>query len=727
MFRRALAEGSRERQAVLAAVAALGFSCVVTQLALMRECLAAFAGNEMVLGVVLGLWLLLMGLGAWLGRMTSGSPRSLAYLSVALHWIALLPLLQVFALRTLRDVIFTRGAAVGLNETVAGVGALLMPYCLVAGWTLTLACAILGRWEGPSGIGRAYFADTLGSIAGGALFSFILVRVLDHLAMLAVPALLCLLSAAALSHVRGKSGLSLVSLGLGVGLCVAAVSGDPDGLATRLQYRHHHVLARANSPYGRLVVLKTDGTLDFLENGVPLVTTRDDQHVEETVHYALAQRPEADRVLLISGGISGTAREILKYNVRQVDYVELDPLILELGRKYLPENFSDPRIRIHARDGRLLVRQITEPYDVILLDVPAPASAQLNRFFTAEFLAEARRALTPDGVLSFSLGRYENFVSPDLARVLACAWLSLEGSFSNRLMLPGGRVFFLASNGPLHTNIAERLEQGSIATRLVNRHYLEAMLTPDRLADLERALAHPSAVNRDFNPVLYYYHLRHWLSQFDHRLGPVPIASLAVLAFYLLRLRGSSAVLFASGFAASALEFVLLLAFQILCGSVYHQVGVIVTVFMLGLALGAWWANRRLGAGGAFKDRRALRRSAMALGLYALLLPLVLPRLAPAAAAGPPLPVIQIVIALLTLVLAMAVGLQLPLAGRIESGSTAGVAARLYTADFMGAFLGALLASTWLIPLLGVSGVCWLCAGLNLAGAAVFHFRKAVS
>jgi predicted membrane-bound spermidine synthase len=89
--------------------------------------------------------------------------------------------------------------------------------------------------------------------------------------------------------------------------------------------------------------------------------------------------------------------------------------------------------------------------------------------------------------------------------------------------------------------------------------------------------------------------------------------------------------------------------------------------------------------------------------------------------------VIQIVIALLTLVLAMAVGLQLPLAGRIESGSTAGVAARLYTADFMGAFLGALLASTWLIPLLGVSGVCWLCAGLNLAGAAVFHFRKAVS
>jgi len=727
MFRRALAEGSRERQAVLAAVAALGFSCVMTQLALMRECLAAFAGNEMVLGVVLGLWLCLMGLGAALGRLSGRSPRSLALLGLALHLVALAPLIQVFALRTLRDVVFTRGAAVGLNETVMSILVLLAPYCLVAGGALTLACVILGRWEGAGAIGRAYFADTLGSIAGGALFSFVLVRALDHLALLIVPALFCLLAAAALSYVEGKSGLGLATVGLGMGLGLAAVWGDLDGLATRLQYPHHHILTRANSPYGRLVVLETDGALNFLQNGVPWVTTRDDQRVEETVHYALAQRPEAGRVLLISGGISGTAREILKYNVRQVDYVELDPLILELGERHLPERLSDPRIRAHAQDGRLVVRQTKEPYDVILLDVPAPASAQLNRFFTAEFLAEARRALTSDGVLSFSLGQYENFVSPDLARVLASAWQSLEGSFRNRLMLPGGRVFFLASDGPLHTNIADRLEQFGIPTRLVNRHYLEAMLTADRMADLQRALDHPSARNRDFSPVLYYYHLRYWLSQFDHRIGPLQIALLAALVFYLFRLRGCGVVLFASGFAASALEFVLLLGFQILCGSVYHQVGVIVTVFMLGLALGAWWANRRLGAGGAMGDRRALRRSAVALGLYGLSLPLLLPRLAQAAEAGPPLPLIKFFIALLTLILAAAVGLQFPLAGRIEGGGTAGVAARLYTADFMGACLGALLASTWLIPLLGVNGVCWLCAGLNLAGAAVFHFRKAVS
>ena len=102
---------------------------------------------------------------------------------------------------------------------------------------------------------------------------------------------------------------------------------------------------------------ESDGQYDFIENGIPITSTRDDQHVEETVHYAMAQRPEARQVLLVSGGISGTAREILKYDVRAVDYVELDPLILALGQKYLPQNLADSRIRVINTDGRLFVKQ----------------------------------------------------------------------------------------------------------------------------------------------------------------------------------------------------------------------------------------------------------------------------------------------------------------------------------------------------------------------------------
>ena len=729
---------------VLLAVGALGVSCVMTQLALMRELLGAFSGNELVLGVVLGNWLLLMGLGAGLGRASDKLRRPQAVLVVMQILVAVLPLVQVFLLRALRNVVFVRGAAVGVTGTVISAFILLLPYCLVAGYALILACSLLARKEGAAGIGRVYVADSLGSIVGGVLFSLVLVRFLDHAGILIYPAGLNLLAAGVMGFRAGHKRLSTLALALAIAATGAAVLVDLDGISTGWQYPRQHIVARANSPYGKLLVTESAGQFDFIENGIPLTSTRDDQHVEETVHYAMAQRPDARRVLLVGGGISGTAREILKYPVNGVDYVELDPLILKFGRKFLPENLADSRIRIINTDGRLFVRQTGEKYDVVIVDVPAPATAQLNRFFTVEFLAEVRRVLSPNGVVSFPLGHYENYVSPELARVLGSACQSLKQSFPNVLVIPGGQVFFLGSDGPLFEDIASRIESQGIKTKLMNRHYLDATLAADRMTDMQRATARPAALNKDFNPVLYNYYLRHWLSQFQTGFGVLQALLLVLLCIYLARLRGAAAVIFASGFAASALEIVLLLAFQVLCGSVYSQLGVIVTVFMTGLALGAMMVNKaspgfKTGRAGCpqpaaaarserapyQKPARCLALLAFSIALFGLILPIMLVILSHVALFHTSTLAAQAAIGLLTFVLAALVGALFPLANRNEFDGTVAGASRLYTADFVGAFLGALLASTLLIPLFGVAGVCLLTAALNFLGGAMIQFRKA--
>ena len=179
---------------------------------------------------------------------------------------------------------------------------------------------------------------------------------------------------------------------------------------------------------------------------MPLFSTHNVEQIEETVHYAMAQRPDARRVLLISGGVSGTAREVLKYPVEAVDYVELDPLILEVARRFLPESLADPRIHVIQADGRLFVRQTHERYDVVIVDVPDPSTSQLNRFYTREFFAEVRRILAPGGVLSFSLGTYENYLGKELARLIGVAHRTLRRSLRQRAdasrqtgLLPGLR------------------------------------------------------------------------------------------------------------------------------------------------------------------------------------------------------------------------------------------------------------------------------------------------
>ena len=768
---------------MLWALAGLGMASVMTQLALMRELLCAFAGNEMVLGIALGLWLLLTGLGTSLGRTADKLRNPLAVLFTAQILIAVIPLAQVFAVRALRNVVFVRGAEVGVTGTVLSAAVLLLPFCLVAGYTLTLACSILIRRGDASAAGRVYVADSLGSVAGGALFSFVLVRFLDHIALLAVPALLNLAAAAWLGRAgvgtarcavraafsgatippaASRAGTSqrdvptnsifpakplrreIFILTLAAGIAAFVWLAHSDALSTSLQFPGQNVLFRANSPYGRLVVTESGGETNFIENGIAVVSTPNVEQVEEAAHYAMAQRPDAQRVLLVSGGVAGVAKEILKYNVAGVDCVELDPLVIETGRRFLPEHFADPRIHVFATDARQFVRQTTNRYDVVILALPDPSTAQLNRFFTVEFFSGVKRVLADGGVLSFALGRYENYVSPELAQLLASAHRSLQPSFANILVLPGGRVFFLASDGPLQGDIAARVEALGIQTKLVNRHYLDAMLTADRMADIQRAVLQPAALNRDFSPMLYFYHLRHWMSQFTLSFGALQAVLLFLLLVYLVRLRGPALVLFASGFAGSALEVVLLLAFQVLCGSVYHQVGVIVTVFMVGLAVGAMLTNRssrreealtvesrsdqslltsaatKLMDGGG----KRLAFLAFAIAVLALLLPALLLSLNRLSNAVPAFVVVQTVIALLTLILALLVGAQFPLANRLQFDGTATGASRLYTADFVGASLGALLASTLLIPLVGVTGVCLLTAALNALAGGVLFWRK---
>ncbi len=334
-----------------------------------------------------------------------------------------------------------------------------------------------------------------------------------------------------------------------------------------------------------------------------------------------------------------------------------------------------------------------------------------------EFFGEVRRILRPGGVLCLTLGEYANYVDDPLADLLASARRTLAEHFANVLILPGGRVFLLASDGPLGSDIGTRIAAAGVPTKHVRSEYLIGTLTEGRLADLARAARRDAPVNRDFSPVLCYYHLRRWISRFTVRVGVLEGILLLAFGIYVVRLRPAAMAIFTTGFAAAALEVVLLAGFQILYGSVYQRVGLIVTVFMAGLAVGAWAANRR-GAWG----RRALVATEFAVAGFAVLLPFAL------SAVGRIAPVAGIwgegAVAILTGALGVLVGLEFPLAARAEFDAVAPTASRLYTADLLGACAGAMLVSTLLIPLVGVLGVCLIAAGANVISGGLLLVRR---
>jgi spermidine synthase len=178
--------------------------------------------------------------------------------------------------------------------------------------------------------------------------------------------------------------------------------------------------------------------------------------------------------------------------------------------------------------------------------------------------------------------------------------------------------------------------------------------------------------------------------------------------------------IFTTGLAAAALEVVLLVGFQVLYGCVYHQVGWIVTMFMIGLGIGSFTMNRWLPR----RSRKDLVWPELAVAVYAVGLPFVLMALGRIQSVPVQLVASQVVVPLLALGLAVLVGLEFPLAGKADFCTVSNTAARLYTADYLGAALGALLVSTFLIPVIGVVPVCLLAAGLNVLSGGILAWTS---
>ena len=110
-------------------------------------------------------------------------------------------------------------------------------------------------------------------------------------------------------------------------------------------------------------------------------------------------------VLVIGAGDGGVIRELTRYpEIEHIDLVEIDELVVEVCRKYLPKTacrLDDPRVSIHYEDGVRFVRSCEDKYDLIIVDSTDPFGPG-EGLFTREFYGSCFKALHEDGLWSTS-------------------------------------------------------------------------------------------------------------------------------------------------------------------------------------------------------------------------------------------------------------------------------------------------------------------------------------
>jgi spermidine synthase len=714
---------------------------MVSQILLLREMVVACYGNELSFGIMLSAWLLWVGVGSLVGgawaRRIARPEKALSILYLFLG--SLLPA-SLLLIRSARS-----WSGMGPGEVMSLPTILLLsllfnlPLCLLLGLLFVFNARLFGQagGEGGPGVSLVYLWEAMGAFLGGILSTYLLIPHLSNLQISFLILLLNLFSAlyfVGLSRTASILASGLFLLGFLILLFLQIPSGL-DLLSWKWHWRDLNLRETADSIYGNIAVGERYGQTSLYENGLHLFSSPDPAAAEEAVHYALLQHPHPHSLFLIGGGIGGGLAQALKYPNLLIDYAELDPKIIDVAVRHLPsegEALHDIRVKVQYGDGRALLRNSRSHYDVIILNLPDPHTLQLNRFYTREFFEIVKQRLSPGGVFSFRVSSSENYLSPDQAEYLALLRNTLQAVFPEVVAFPGETCIFFAS---LQKGLLLRTDKGLISrlqTRHLNNQYVSEFLIPFRLHPFkmrylkERLQGQDRRMNKDLEPICYLYESALWASQFgswERRIfsflfqvswGYILLLLLAPLALLIASqtvrdsyLSGSVlGSVFVTGLTSISLEVTALLAFQIFYGFIYHEIGLLLAAFMLGLTIGASWGKRREGSW-----KGLLLSQAILTGLC-FLFTLGLKRLNVTAI---PFAGMNLLFFLSLVAVGTVGGAQFCLASGIymkrRSHPPWGTA---YAIDLWGSAPGALLFSALLIPRWGMSSSLLLLALLNL-------------
>ena len=172
----------------------------------------------------------------------------------------------------------------------------------------------------------------------------------------------------------------------------------------KFSIRVERQLYSGQSEFQRIDVFESPEFGRFLTlDGYMMLTERDEFIYHEMItHVPMAVHPRVKRVLVIGAGDGGVIRELVRYpEIEDIDLVEIDELVVEVCRKYLPQTacrLDDPRVHIHYEDGLKYIRSCEDEYDLILVDSTDPFGPG-EGLFTREFYGNCFKALKEDGIM----------------------------------------------------------------------------------------------------------------------------------------------------------------------------------------------------------------------------------------------------------------------------------------------------------------------------------------
>jgi predicted membrane-bound spermidine synthase len=731
-------------------IVCFGLFSIGAQTLLFREAMTAFEGHDIGVGCFFGAWFLWIAVGALIVCRFPDLVTRLTRITELL-FMGYVPAfcLQYGLIVFFRDLAGIEPYAfLSLQHILGGCLLVTAPVSLLTGMLFPVLC----RWvetEATLPVGRVYVLEAVGSLLGGLGVTVMYYYGAGTACIFLALAMLSFAVAAWSSWLPCSNKPSLLKRVLtltGLLLCVAAWVLRADTSITRMvQTRKWQELLPTGTLQGAFLTPQAEylcGTYQdqwiVMREGSACETLGDQTEAGRLAAMTLCQNVAAERILVFGDGLELCRSFLKSTHVSAVDWFHPDPHYIAAMTTQVPETLlpKDERLHCHSGDVRDWLSDHAETYDIVMLNLPETTNAVSMRFMTREFLAQVKQSLGYGGLVALGIPGGENVLGEELVYVGACTRETLATQFSQTLLVPGERSFFLCSNLPYLDDspavLQRRFQVLENAQAIYPPEALSTLYRPQKAKEVLQAYdqldwAPAQLVNSYARPNHYLYQLlfvskqsglsllgpAHTLMRSGPRLLLFPVILLMLVRIIYLaktvsrrcqsvdsepvpgRALDVTLLVGAAGAVGIGTVIILMYMFQMRYGSLYFYVGVISSLFMLGLSAGAFCLQRSLTRYKA-QAPRTLAMLLMLVTLHGICL------LGIGLSLG--LHLSQWDFALFLLLGGLCCGGYVPLAARIlnaasmDMDSTAG---RLQAADHLGAALGGCLASLLLIPLFG--------------------------
>lgn len=408
-----------------------------------------FGDSILIWANLIGLILIYLTLGAHLGgRWADRNPRAetlYTMTALAAFWVGLIPLAAAPILGLAHKAFHRVGAelvaydGLQIGGSFVSVLILLAPPVVLLGTVspfairlVTLRVHLAGR-----SAGRIYALSTIGSIIG--TFAPVLITIpaigtarTFHLfgALLLAVSIIGLIAAPRSVGRRAGPRTLLACLALALLLILAAL------FPQRVVKADDRMIFETESRYNYIQVLQVDGVRYLMLNegqavhsmydpdSLATLGTWDVLTIAPFVNTPPFTAGQVRRVAIIGLAGGTIARQTTAiYGPIPIDGVEVDPEIVEVGRKFFA--MDQPHLTVHVTDGRFYLQHTGQRYDLVVIDAYRLPYIPFQ-LTTTEFFGLVQARLTPQGVLAVNVGRTES----DYRMVEAIA-ATLSGHFAS--------------------------------------------------------------------------------------------------------------------------------------------------------------------------------------------------------------------------------------------------------------------------------------------------------